>query len=298
MGEHGGNAPPLWARGLEGRTALVTGAGRGLGRACALALSEAGAGVIAVARTGSELDRLAEEAGGPVEAWVEDVTGDALLERIEALERIDVLVNNAGTNRPEPFLEVTDDTLDMMLNLNVRAAFRVARAAARVMMKGGNGGSIVHMSSQMGHVGSPRRTVYCMTKHGIEGLTRAMAVELAPHGIRVNAVAPTFVDTPLARSLSPGSGVRRVRHGHDPDEAARASGGGGGGGALSGLSRLGDRDRDEPAGRRRLDGAIAGAPHRPAPHGTSPAPASARRGRPLRWTLRRCVAGHLIKGGS
>ncbi len=189
---------PVWARGIEGQVALVTGAGRGLGRACALALSGAGARVIAVSRTANELAGLAEEAAGPVEAWVEDVTGDAILERIEALRRLDVLVNNAGTNRPQPFLEVTDEALDTMLGLNVRAAFRVARSAARVMMRRGSG-SIVNMSSQMGHVGSPRRTVYCMTKHGIEGLTRAMAVELGPHGIRVNTVSPTFIETPLTR---------------------------------------------------------------------------------------------------
>lgn len=189
---------PVWTRGIEGQVALVTGAGRGLGRACALALSEAGARVIAVSRTASELASLAEEASGPVETWVEDVVGDALLARIEALDRLDVLVNNAGTNRPQPFPEVTDEVLDTMLDLNVRAAFRVARSAARVMMRRGRG-SIVNMSSQMGHVGSPRRTVYCMTKHGIEGLTKAMAVELGPHGIRVNTVSPTFIETPLTR---------------------------------------------------------------------------------------------------
>ena len=129
---------------------------------------------------------------------MEDATGDALLGRIEALERLDILVNNAGTNHPQPFLEVTDEALDGMLDLNVRAAFRVARSAARVMMRH-ESGSIVNMSSQMGHVGSPRRTVYCMTKHGIEGLTKAMAVELGPHGIRVNTVSPTFIETPLTR---------------------------------------------------------------------------------------------------
>ena len=198
MSVHENDDRPLWAQGIAGQVALVTGAGRGLGRACALALSGAGAQVIAVARTRSELDSLATEAPGPVEAWVEDVIGDALLARIEALDRLDVLVNNAGTNRPQPFLEVTDEVLDTMLDLNVRAAFRVARSAARVMMKGGSG-SIVNMSSQMGHVGSPRRTVYCMTKHGIEGLTKAMAVELGPHGIRVNTVSPTFIETPLTR---------------------------------------------------------------------------------------------------
>ena len=198
MNAHEKDNPPIWAQGIDGHVALVTGAGRGLGRACALALSGAGARVIAVSRTGAELAGLAEEAPGPVETWVEDATGDTLLERIEALDRLDVLVNNAGTNHPQPFLEVTDEVLDGMLDLNVRAAFRVARSAARVMMRRG-GGSIVNMSSQMGHVGSPRRTVYCMTKHGIEGLTKAMAVELGPHGIRVNTVSPTFIETPLTR---------------------------------------------------------------------------------------------------
>ena len=198
MNAHEKDRPPVWARGIEGHVALVTGAGRGLGRACALALSGAGARIIAVSRTEAELAGLAGEAPGPVEPWVEDVTGDVLLARIETLHRLDVLVNNAGTNRPQPFLEVTDEALDGMLDLNVRAAFRVARSAARVMMRCG-GGSIVNMSSQMGHVGSPRRAVYCMTKHGIEGLTKAMAVELGPHGIRVNTVSPTFIETPLTR---------------------------------------------------------------------------------------------------
>ncbi len=198
MNAHENNDLPVWARGIEGHVALVTGAGRGLGRACALALSDAGARVIAVSRTAGELESLAEAAPGPVETWVEDVLGDALLARIEALERLNVLVNNAGTNQPQPFIDVTDEVLDTMLNLNVRAAFRVARSAARVMMKHGSG-SIVNMSSQMGHVGSPGRAVYCMTKHGIEGLTKAMAVELGPHGIRVNTVSPTFIETPLTR---------------------------------------------------------------------------------------------------
>ena len=198
MNAHENNDLPVWARGIEGHVALVTGAGRGLGRACALTLSGAGAQVVAVSRTANELASLAEEAPGPVEAWVEDATGDALLARIEVLDRLDVLVNNAGTNQPQPFIEVTDEVLDTMLNLNVRAAFRVARSAARVMMKCGSG-SIVNMSSQMGHVGSPGRAVYCMTKHGIEGLTKAMAVELGRHGIRVNTVSPTFIETPLTR---------------------------------------------------------------------------------------------------
>jgi NAD(P)-dependent dehydrogenase (short-subunit alcohol dehydrogenase family) len=191
---------PVWAAGLDGRVALVTGAGRGLGRASALALARAGAEVIAVARTAADLQSLAAEAPGAVQCWAEDVSGDALLARIEGLDHLDVLVNNAGANRPMPMAETPDEVLDWLLELNVRAAYRVARSAARVMLRRGEG-SIIHMSSQMGHVGSPRRTVYCMTKHALEGLSKAMAVELAPQGIRVNTVAPTFTETPLGSQM-------------------------------------------------------------------------------------------------
>ena len=193
-------ALPQWAAGLDGQVALVTGAGRGLGHACALALSAAGAQVIAIARTESELTALAAQAAGDVQCWVGDVTTDELLARIEALPRLDVLVNNVGGNKPMPFEETPDDVLDWLLDLNVRAAFRIARSAARVMLRQGTG-SIIHMSSQMGHVGSPGRTVYCMSKHAMEGLSKAMAVELAPKGIRVNTVAPTFIETPLGREM-------------------------------------------------------------------------------------------------
>ncbi len=113
--------------------------------------------------------------------------------------QFDVLVNNAGTNRPAPFLEVTEQDYDAITELNQRAAFFVAQAVARRMVQASVRGSIIHISSQMGHVGGARRTVYCMSKHGIEGLTKAMAIDLAPHGIRVNTIGPTFIDTPLTR---------------------------------------------------------------------------------------------------
>jgi NAD(P)-dependent dehydrogenase (short-subunit alcohol dehydrogenase family) len=186
---------------LNGQLALVTGAGRGIGRGCAEALANAGARVIAVARSESELAAVAAHASGRIKALQADVTGNELLAVIEALPDLSILVNNAGANRPQPFAEVDDESLDFVLDVNVRAAFRVARAAVRSMLASGRKGSIVHMSSQMGHVGSPRRSVYCMTKHAIEGLTKAMAVELAPQGIRVNSVAPTFIETPLTKPM-------------------------------------------------------------------------------------------------
>lgn len=178
--------------------AVVTGASKGIGKAIASALCNAGYCVHGVARGSEELHLLQRELGSSFIPHALDVTGDEMLTMIESLGRVDLLVNNAGTNRPEPFLEVTDEALDLMLELNVRAAFRIARSAARMM---GAGGSIINMTSQMGHVGSPRRTVYCMTKHALEGLTKAMAVELAPVGIRVNSVAPTFVETPMTASM-------------------------------------------------------------------------------------------------
>jgi NAD(P)-dependent dehydrogenase (short-subunit alcohol dehydrogenase family) len=186
---------------LEGQVALVTGAGRGIGRACAEGLADAGAHVIGVARTEEDLADLAKHHTGRIETWVGDVTDDGLISRIESISRLSILINNAGANRPQPFIEVDTASLDFVLDLNVRAAFRVAQATARTMLAQGTKGSIINMSSQMGHVGSPRRTVYCMTKHAIEGLTKAMAVELGPDGIRVNSVAPTFVETPLTKPM-------------------------------------------------------------------------------------------------
>ena len=138
---------------------------------------------------------------GRIKTWATDATGDEILERIASVEGLSILVNNAGTNTPEPFENVSAETLDRILDLNVRAAFRIAQAVVRQMLAAGTRGSIVHMSSQMGHVGSPGRTVYCMSKHAIEGLTKAMAVELAPRGIRVNSVAPTFVETEMTRPM-------------------------------------------------------------------------------------------------
>ncbi|MEM7569932.1 MAG: SDR family oxidoreductase [Pseudomonadota bacterium] len=183
---------------LAGKTALVTGASRGLGREICLLLHSLGAHVIAAARASDDLSSLGDALGDSGALWACDATGDDILGRIEAAGRLDILINNAGTNTPQPFVEVDDSVLDQMLALNVRAPFRIARHCARRMREGG---TIIHMSSQMGHVGSPRRTVYCMTKHAIEGLTKAMAVELAPAGIRVNAVAPTFIETPMTKPM-------------------------------------------------------------------------------------------------
>lgn len=196
--------------GLEGRTALVTGAGRGIGRACAVALAQAGAEVWLAARTKAEVEEAAagiRGSGTKAHAIRLDVTDSpGLKAAIGALPVLDILVNNAGSNIPEPFVEVSEAHLDRLLELNVRAAFLAAQAAVRKMLEApdrkSRGGAIVNMSSQMGHVGAVNRTVYCMTKHALEGLTKAMALELAPRGIRVVSVAPTFIETPLYREMA------------------------------------------------------------------------------------------------
>ena len=194
---------------LDGQVALVTGAGRGIGATIARYLAEAGAEVVLLSRTLSELQTVAQqitEAGGRASLRHCDVTdAKALRAIIDELPRLDILVNNAGTNIPEPMIEVSDEHLDHLLNLNIRSCFIAAQAAVKKMLqdpdRAKKGGSVIHISSQMGHSGSPNRTVYCTTKHAIEGLTKAMAIELAEHNIRVNSVAPTFVDTPLVRQV-------------------------------------------------------------------------------------------------
>ena len=186
---------------LDGKIALVTGSGRGIGRAIALALANAGAEVILNSRTPAELDAVADEIAGRgsrARVLPFDVTDSAAVRTaIGGLSRLDILVNNAGVNRPQAFLEVDEATLDRMIALNIKAAFVVAQEATR-LMAANRAGVVVNMSSQMGHVGSERdRTVYVMTKHAVEGLTKAMAVELAPTGVRVVSIAPTFITTPL-----------------------------------------------------------------------------------------------------
>ena len=185
---------------LTGLRVLITGAGRGLGRACAEAVVDSGGDVIAVARSESDLTDLANSRPGRIEPWIMDATDPAFHARVAALHRLDGLINNAGFNRPQPFTEVDIETLDAMLALNVRAAFLTAQAAAKVMVAQGSG-VIVNMTSQMGHVGSPGRTVYCLTKHALEGLTKAAAVELAPHGIRMVSLAQTFIETPMTAPM-------------------------------------------------------------------------------------------------
>ncbi len=194
---------------LDGRTALVAGAGRGIGRSVAIALAYAGADVWLMARTRSELESAVAEirsGGGCAHALVCDVTDAAAVNRaVAALPALDVLVNNAGTNIPELFVNVSEAHLDTMLDLNIRAMFITAQAAVKKMLESAErkarGGVVINITSQMGHVGAPMRTVYCMTKHALEGFTKALAVELAPSNIRVNSIAPTFLETPLTAPM-------------------------------------------------------------------------------------------------
>lgn len=190
---------------LDGRTALVSGAGRGLGVGMAKGLARSGAHVALMSRTRAELDTVAAEIsaeGGTADVLVCDVTDDAAVrETIAAMPALDILVNNAGTNIPQPFVDVESSALDTMLNLNVRAAFIVAQAAVNRMLQDKDrqtrGGAVVNISSQLGRVALRDRSVYTLTKHALEGLTKSMAIELAPQRIRVNAVAPTWVETPM-----------------------------------------------------------------------------------------------------
>lgn len=197
---------------LDGRRALVTGGSGGIGLASAAALGRAGAHVTVAARRGDELERVCDALraeGIACAAYVLDVTDSAAIDAaVQAHEPFDILVNSAGTNRPRPLVEQTDDDIDTVLELNVKAAFYTSRAVARRLIALGKPGSLINISSQMGHVGSPRRALYCASKHALEGMTRALAWELGPAGIRVNTVCPTFIETPMTAPMFEQTGFR------------------------------------------------------------------------------------------
>ncbi len=194
---------------LKNKYALVTGAGKGLGKACAIALAEAGSNLIIISRTKKDLDsvsKVVKKFRVKCKSYVCDVTNyNEIKSIIDKQSRIDVLVNNAGNNIPEHFTQVKTKNMEYLVKVNTIAAFNIAQLCALKMMKLKNrkkvGASIINMSSQMGHVGGPIRSVYNMNKWGLEGLTRGMAIDLAKYNIRVNTVAPTFVVTPMTKKF-------------------------------------------------------------------------------------------------
>ena len=190
---------------LKNKIALVSGAGKGLGRACAIALAEAGSNLIIISRTKKDLNEVEKKCkrfNVKCKSYVCDITNyNAVKKIINKQSRIDILINNAGTNIPQHFTKVKRETMEYLVKINTVACFNLAQLCAIKMIKFKNrkkvGGSIVNMSSQMGHVSGPKRSVYSMNKFGLEGLTKGMALELAEHNIRVNTVCPTFVVTPM-----------------------------------------------------------------------------------------------------
>jgi len=203
---------PLPSFRLDGKRALVTGGGRGIGAAAAAIFAQAGADVTVCARTARDIDALAADiraAGFKASAFVLDVTELVAVRReIAARGPFDILLNNAGINRIRSITEVSEDDYDTVLGLNLKAALFVAQAVANGLMAAGRPGSIINVSSQMGHVGGAGRSLYSASKWGLEGLTRCMAIDLAPHGIRVNTLCPTFIDTEMTRPILDMPGTR------------------------------------------------------------------------------------------
>ena len=194
---------------LKNKTAIVTGAGKGIGRACAIALAEAGANLVIISRTKKDLHQLSKiikKLKVKCKSYVCDITNyNQIKDIINKQSKIDILVNNAGNNIPEHFTKVKTKNMEYLVKINTIATFNLAQLCALKMLKSKNrkksGGAIVNMSSQMGHVGGPIRSVYNMTKFGLEGLTKGMSIDLAKYNIRVNTVCPTFVVTPMTKKF-------------------------------------------------------------------------------------------------
>ena len=185
---------------LDGRRAIVTGAGRGIGLAAAAALADAGAVVTLAARTAKEIEDAAAAIGKGAVAAILDVSDLAAVKAFFAARpAFHILVNNAGTNRPMPMMDVSEDDFDAVLDLNLKSAFFVAQACVQKMIAESVAGSLIHMTSQMGHVGGQNRSLYCASKWAMEGMSKAFALDLAAHGIRSNTIAPTFIETPLTK---------------------------------------------------------------------------------------------------
>ena len=187
---------------LSGQLALITGAGRGIGEACARSLASAGAEVVLTARSANQLKNVQDEInnfGGEAYCHVADLLKMDSIKELKNLGPFNILVNNAGNNIPEHFCDVTEEDFDKVMTLNVKSAFFVAQAVAQGMVESGIKGSIINISSQMGIVGGKKRTVYCASKHAMEGFSKSMALDLAENGIRVNTVCPTFVETELTK---------------------------------------------------------------------------------------------------
>jgi NAD(P)-dependent dehydrogenase (short-subunit alcohol dehydrogenase family) len=194
---------------LKNKIAVVSGAGKGLGRACAIALAEAGANLIIISRTKKDLNevsKIIKKYKSKCKSYTCDITNyDQIKEIINKQDKIDILINNAGNNIPEHFTKVKTENMEYLVKINTIASFNLAQLCTLKMIKAKNrkkiGGAIVNMSSQMGHVGGPIRSVYNMNKWGLEGLTKGMAIDLAKYNIRVNTVCPTFVVTPMTKKF-------------------------------------------------------------------------------------------------